>query len=177
MLPLCDAWNALFLGFRPQASVPVGVYVATLRCLGCILPWVWATGLGACRCICCHLAMPGMRNWKITKNACKLFPYPAVDRGGKKFHALFCSSTWGGQSQDMMKPCAGYFERYRGWKQKTQTEAVTRPGPRASLRWPRLGNCLNYNAKDKPRGEQGGGRAQPSRPSPHPFKILKAQTV
>ena len=55
MWPLCDAWNALFLGFGPQASVPVGVHAATLRCLGFIIPWVWATGTDACRCVCCHV--------------------------------------------------------------------------------------------------------------------------
>ena len=60
MLPMRDAWNAVFLRFWPQASVPVGVYAATLPCLGCIVPWVWATGTDACKRVCCHLAMPGM---------------------------------------------------------------------------------------------------------------------
>ena len=134
MLPLCDAWNALFLWFGPQAPMPVGVYAATLRCLECvclgsILPWVWATGLGACRCICCHLAMPGMRNWKITKNARELFSYPAVDRGGKKFHVLFCSSTWGGQSQDVMRLCAGYFLAVPWMEPKNADRGSHSPGP------------------------------------------------
>ena len=34
-MPLCVAWAAFFLGFGPQASVPVGVYAATSRCLEC----------------------------------------------------------------------------------------------------------------------------------------------
>ena len=64
MLPLCDAWAAFFLGFGPQASVPVGVYVATSRCLDCAIG-------------------------KLRKIRANFFPYLAVDRGGETVPRTF----------------------------------------------------------------------------------------
>ena len=171
MLPPCDAWNALFLGFGPQASVPVGVYVATLRCLGCILPWVWATGLGACRCICCHLAMPGMRNWKITKNACKLFPLPCCGQGRKKVPRTFLQLDLGRAvtRRDEAMRRLFFNGTVDGTKKRRPRQSLARARGRVRDD-PVRGTALTTMLKTNPGGSRGAARPSPAAP---PLTLLK----
>ena len=170
MLPPCDAWSALFLGFGPQASVPVGVYVATLRCLGCILPWVWATGLGACRCICCHLAMPGMRNWKITKNACKLFPtlqWTGEEKVPRTFLQLDLGRAVTRRDEAMRR--LFFNGTVDGTKKRRPRQSLARARGRVRDD-PVRGTALTTMLKTNPGGSRGAARPSPAAP---PLTLLK----
>ena len=163
-MPPCDARNVLLLRFGPRASVPVGVYVATLRCLGSILPRVWATGIGACRCICCHLAMPGMRNWKLRKMRANFFP--TLQRTGEeKVPRTFLQLDLGRAVTRRDEAMRRLF--FNGTVNGTKKRRPRRSLARARGRVrddPVRGTALTTMLKTNPGGSRGAARPSPAAP-------------